>query len=82
MNIPEKWCIKGCKELEKLLDPKTNVIGNKSDAYYYNPFSEELLKSRTWNYFYGPIDKDWQIITVEEFERYILKQPSKIIEIW
>lgn len=83
MNIPEKWCIQGCEELKALLNPKTNVRGFYSNFYYYNKFSKNLLISRNWSYLRDKPDKeDWQIITVEEFERYILKEPSKIIEVW
>lgn len=83
MNISKKWCIQGCKKLEDLLCPGTNVIGYDSDFYYYNKFSKNLLISRNWSYLRDKPDKeDWQIITVEEFERYILKEPSKIIEVW
>jgi len=83
MDISKKWCIQGCEELKALLNSKTNVVGFDSNFYYYNEFSKNLLISKDWSYLRDePNKRDWQIITVEEFKRYILKEPSKIIEVW
>lgn len=84
MNIPEKWFFIGTNESEK----------QSKNSNYYNYFFKKFGKdygffpdSRYYsdgghNFTKNTLRSGFTEITFEEFKLYILKKPSKIIEVW
>lgn len=78
VRIPQKWVIRGCPELKNY--EKTTLNGNCSCGLYYDSYyyynSTSNLGLKDWNYFssYNLIPSDFEEITFEFFEKYILNQ--------
>lgn len=68
-EFPEKWCIKGCIELDKLAkdlwDDNQNVDMSVEDNYFYNPTRYFV----NWSYLYS-IPKGYTEITLEQFKQH------------
>ena len=74
VGLPEKWSIRGCKELSKYLsnDPLNalGLTGIGENAYYY----KKKGKENYWLASGSPIGEE---ITFEQFKNYILKEEGK-----
>jgi len=77
--VPEKWYIRGCEELEKLLYNETNMNGGYEHCLYYhlNTPKNTYLNSQDWRYSEITLSSDYVEITVEQFKKYILNEVNK-----
>ncbi len=84
MNIPEKWFFRGTEESEN----------NCKNSDYYNYFFKKFGKdygfyprSRYYsdgghNFTRNPPKRNFIEISFEDFKRYVLNEPEKVIELW
>lgn len=79
MKIPEdRWCIKGCVELEEWGRNNSGVNCAFSFPYYYYTFDPNLL---LWSYSEEEYNvQGYTKITFEEFEKYILNKQTDVPE--
>lgn len=84
MNIPEKWFFEGTRENErqsKNSDYHSYFYKNFGKNYGFFPGSR-YYSDGSHNFTKDALRSGFKQISFEDFKRYVLNQPEKIIELW